>query len=177
MAVLPLFISDLTTVKSRLRLTGVANGTDASTFIDGAIVKMRVRFFEALGAARVAEIVGYPTGDNPTDENGILRLRAEETEHSGIRLYLLRTMPTMFLDSGSLARQVWNDEGLTREARQSDLENEIARLEQEVYDGLSEIGTGIVDENGTEGNFSSFGAANPFALSGVLPYLGNQPTA
>lgn len=140
----PLFVPSLTDLKSQLRLSGSTSG-DADEIINSAIREVRVGFYNHLGATRVTTIVGYTPTDTPTTSNEILRSQAQVTETKWVKMLLLRSLPSHFLDASGDTRNAWNEEGLTRDSSQADLSREIKRLNDEVLDALKDLKEGEVD--------------------------------
>lgn len=134
----PLFISDLDTLKSKLRLSG-ATEEDTLALVDLALSQVRISLFDALGADRITELLAIEPAVNPLTADEITRAKADLVEVLWVRLHLLRKLPTLFMDAAGSARQNWNEEGLTRNMGQSDLENEIRRLEEEIANLLSTL--------------------------------------
>jgi len=133
-----LFISDVDTLKGQLRLSG-ANQSDALAQIDSAIAEVRLGFYDALGAARVAAIVALVGSSEPATADEILRSRAELCEGAWVRMLLLGRMPTLFVDSGAVVQQTWNEEGLGRSSSSTGSEKEISRLKSQIDDWLSDL--------------------------------------
>lgn len=148
MSVTPLFISDMPTLKKRLRLSGAAQG-DALAIIDSATETARVLIFDSLGASRVNVLLGKPYTENAVTTDGIQRIKANNLELLIIRRDLLRRMPVLFMDSSGAKRESWNDEGFTRRAEQRELQAEITRLDQEIVDALTDLATDSVSSPST----------------------------
>jgi hypothetical protein len=100
--------------------------------IDAEIKAVRVGLYSHLGEARVAELLAIPYEENATTLNKILRLKAHEAERLWLKLGLLRSLPTMFMDSSADQRQTWNDDGFTRNAGDGDLERMKTHLKSKV---------------------------------------------
>jgi len=146
MSVAPLFNADMESLKSKLRLSG-AKSNDAQALIETAVQDARVGFYDRLGSSRIAEIVGYGLDNAPTTTNGLLRLKAANTEVKWVRALLIRSMPSLFIDgSQAAALKAWNEEGLTRNAGQSELNREVERLMTEVDLALAGMETGTPEE-------------------------------
>lgn len=141
MAVAPLFISDMTTLKAALRLSGVTQ-PDTDAIIDRVVSEVRVGFYDRLGTTRVSTLVALPSVENPTTTDGILRTRAETTEVLWVRAMLLSELPTLFVDSSGQLPQVWQEEGLARGMGQTDAERVAEDLMQRVESALSLLADG-----------------------------------
>lgn len=138
MAVEPLFVVDMDTLKERLRLTGAVQG-DALAQIDQAVEDVRVGFFadeQGLGATRTNEILAIDYVENATTTNALIRTRANNLEVLWVRMLLMRRMPTLFMDGSGAVQQIWNEEGLTRNPLGT-LKSELNRLEAELIEGLA----------------------------------------
>lgn len=135
MAIAPLFVTDLATLKSRLRLSGAA-ATDADAMIQQAVMDVRLGFFRRLTQTRCAVLVGYTHTDTPATDTEILRALAESTEVKWVRLFAMRTLPTAFLD-GVAMNQVWQQEAPFRAALPADLAGERLALENEIAENLT----------------------------------------
>ena len=146
MAIEPLFVVDMDTLKSRLRLTG-ASQADALAQIDQAVEDVRVGIYDdeqGLGVARVTELLAISYAENAATANELLRTRANNLEVTWVRLFLMRRLPTLFMDASGESLEVWNEEPLVRKAGR-DLRKEIETLAEEVKQGLAYLGAG--DEN------------------------------
>jgi hypothetical protein len=142
----PLFLKDLDTLKSRLRLSAVDTG-DAVDVLNSVIEEVRVGFYTELGAARVAELVALPEIAEPTTDDGITKLRAVNIELLWVRVTLMRRLPMLFVQGSGQTRKAWNEEGITRDARDTtNYRKEIAHLEQLVRDGLAWLGGDVTGE-------------------------------
>lgn len=138
MAVAPLFVSNMTALKSALKLSG-STQTDTATIIDRAVQEVRLGFFDHLGSTRVTEIGTYSSTDNPSSTEEIARVKAETAEILWVKSKLLRDLPSLFMDSSGNTDQVWNEEGLTREANDREIKDKIASLEEQVFNLLGSL--------------------------------------
>lgn len=138
MAVAPIFIADTLTLKSQLRLTGAAQG-DAIAVIDSGIQEAGLYIRRVLGNAKVValQVIGYV--DNPTTDDQVKRLKANKAELALTRIYLMRSMPILFMDASGSKREDWNQEGFTRRVGMRDLQAEIDRLQTDVDIWLAEL--------------------------------------
>lgn len=138
MAITPTFIVDMTTMKSLLRLTGTPQ-PDALAMIDAGVQQAGLYLRRILGLARVVAIQGMAYSENPATLDQLARLKANTAELYLVRINLMRSMPVLFMDNSSNARETWNNEGLTRRVSLRDLEPEIARLQSDVDTLLAEL--------------------------------------
>ena len=114
--------------------------------IDDAILETRTGFYRSLGSSRVAELAAVTHSDTPASDDELDRARAESVEVKWVKLGLMRSMPTFFMEATGSAQQTWNEEGLLRDADRR-LEKEIDRLQSEVNCGLQELSKGECSPN------------------------------
>ena len=164
MPVAPLFIPDIDTLKSRVRLTGATN-LDTSAAIDSALHSARYLFFDNLGSTRISEILGFPRNDNPSTANELIRSKAESAEAVHVRMTLMRTIPTFFLDASNQASQRWNEEALFRSSG-NQLDSEIERLGVEFLELLTAL-KGESSEEASGINVGTIGPAETPPLPGA----------
>lgn len=167
MAVEPLFVSDMDTLKAALRLSSAAQ-PDALSQIDRAVERVRVDMFDSargLGQARVTELLAIPYVENATDSTSLSRTRANNLEISWTRLYLLKTMPTLFMDASSVTLEAWNEEPLTRKSDR-EICKEIELLEKEIIDELGFLQE-LSEEDLGRVNVTVFCAESPPARPGA----------
>lgn len=174
----PLFIKDLDTLQARLRLSAVDDG-DAVAVINSVVEEVRIGFYTELGASRVAEIVALTEVAEPVTDDGITKLRAVNIELLWVRVTLMRRLPMLFVQGSGQTRKAWNEEGITRDARDtSNYRSEIKHLERLVVDGLAWLGgteTGLIVVSVIEPDVappkpgeSVFGIAN---VNGLVPIV------
>lgn len=147
----PLFVADLATLKSKLRLTKLPTDSAANALLDEQILATRTAFYRRLGAARVGQILAIPFVINPTTENGVKRAIANTVEVKMVRVRLMRTLPVLFQDSSGDANTAWNTEAPYREAGLSSLDREIKRLEDEIEEDMQVLDG--EEEQGAEKNW------------------------
>lgn len=137
MAVEPLFVANMDTLKAALRLTD-ASQADAVAQIDQAVEDVRVRLYDerGLGAALVATLLAIPYTENATTVSALRRTRANNLEIKWVRLLLLKRMPVLFQDASGQSLDAWNEEPLTRLPAWA-LENMCRALEEEIQDELA----------------------------------------
>lgn len=145
MAIAPLFVSDRALLLSKLRLAGTADTNDVQDVIDEAIQTVRIGFYDALGAALVTTLLATPFVENAVTAEGILRSKANTTEVAWVKVYLLRNLPTLFMDASAGAQQVWNQEGLTRVILPNQTKAEITRLEEYINKAIVDLRGGTPD--------------------------------
>lgn len=133
----PLFVQDLATLKSLLRLSGVpSSATDTLAIIDEAILKARLSFYRRLGQQRVGILLATAYDANPTGEDGVLRALANVVETKLVYVELLRKLPNQFMDASGDANRRWNEEAPFRERGSSDAQLEINRLLDEIEEDM-----------------------------------------
>jgi len=138
MPVQPLFISDMATLRSQIKLSG-AMQPDTEVAIESATRRVRGYIYERLGSDRVVQILGYTSSENPTSTNDLARSRAEIMEADWVKLILMQDLPVLFMDASDNTSQVWNTEELTREARPSELDKRIAALQEMIDDAIDSL--------------------------------------
>lgn len=138
MAISPVFIADTNTLKAALRLSGAVN-SDAVAMINTGMQQARLYLFRILGATRVTTIQGYAFNENAASDTEVTRLKANMTELALVRIFLMRTMPILFMDASGVKREVWNEEGMTRRAEMKSLQDEIDRLQLDIDMWLTEL--------------------------------------
>lgn len=116
MAVAPLFVSDLDTLKARLRLTGVPPGRDAQKIIEDAVLTVRLNFYRAIADTRIDILLGYASTEDPRTASERLRSLAELTEVLWVRKELSETLPHAFMDGGNDLLERWNEEAPFRQS-------------------------------------------------------------
>ncbi len=144
MAVEPLFIVDMASLKARLRLSGVALGTNAQAQIDLAVEDVRINLFNSdsgLGEAKITSLLAIAFVENAATAADIERTRANNLEQKWVRLLLLRRMPLLFQDASAITLEHWNNEPLTR-LSSKDLREEIKRLEEEIAGEIGDLVSG-----------------------------------
>lgn len=134
----PLFVSDIDTLKSRLRMSGVDVG-DSAAMLNAVVEEVRLGLFRELGSNLIAELQAIIRSDAPITREELRRLRAENVEYLWCRLLLLRRMPVMMLQSAGDGRHRWNQEGITRDATRNDVTREVNDMWRLVLDGIAEL--------------------------------------
>lgn len=134
MAIEPLFIADRATLLAKLRLTGTVS-EDANAVIDEVVQKVRLAFYDELGATQVAYLKSITYVENPTTEADVLRAVANSCEVQWCRCWLLTDMPLIFLGTGTAAQEAWNTDGFTQQHAREDRKTHDA-YRQEVCDGV-----------------------------------------
>lgn len=136
MATVPLFIADLATLKSKIRLSGVPTTSDAEDIINEAILIVRQKFYRDLGTDRVAVLKAIAFSETPTTNDQVLRAVANSTEVLWVRCELMSMLPSMFMDGNADQSQIFQDEALFREAAANELEQSRMRCEMEIQQNL-----------------------------------------
>lgn len=139
MAVQPLFISTVDNLRARLRLSSAQGNEDLPEILDEAMQTARVGIYERLGASVVSSIAATTATENPVTQDQITRTKAEILEVSWVRMILLRRLPVLFMDAGAATREIWDTEGMTRDAKWSEIDREIGRLLSEIESLLGSL--------------------------------------
>lgn len=147
MAISPTFVASLDTLRQRLRLSGLADDSDAQVMFEQAVKIARSTFHRRLTHARVVIIQAYTATDTPATNNEYLKAMAEEAEVKIVRRELLSTMPSLFMDSAGDAQEIWDREApfrgtsqFGRDRLRQQLTNEIEEL-MEILEGTDSAGS------------------------------------
>lgn len=136
----PLFVEDLDALKANLRLSGANSAVDADidTLIQRAVRSVRVFFRKHLSQARIEKIQGVLQASpvDPDENDEYLRELAELTEINQTWIELSYTLPSLFMDGGADAKEVFEEEGPFRMASQEDLYRMRNRFKTEVMDAI-----------------------------------------
>lgn len=132
----PLFVPTHADLRLKLRLTGIEIGTDAEAIIDEALLAARLRFITRLTLGRVTSLLATAYTATPTTEAQYLRLLAAVTEVKIVRLELLDSLPSAFMDAAGNLQKRWNEEAPFRETGVSMLEAIRERLEAEIEEAM-----------------------------------------
>lgn len=142
MPVAPLFVADMDTLKTGLRLQGLKTGSEGESILNRATSAARVYLYQRLGLNLVTTMVALTEVDNPTTAEEIRRKACSLVEVAIIRCDLIEVMPVMLGDASGDAFQVYNDEGVWRqvtpEERTELLQRCKARVEELIELILSE---------------------------------------
>lgn len=138
MPVAPLFVTDMATLKQRLRLSGVVADTDAAELIEELVLSTRLDFFRALGQTKLGVLTSTTLNEAPSTDAGYKRLLAERLEVVRVRWYGLRDLPVHFLGSEQ-TRNAWNQEGIHMPGRRADVEALRKELDAVWQAGISEL--------------------------------------
>ena len=114
MAPNPLFVPDLTTLKAELRLTGVAENTDAQTILESAVLQVRAGFYSRIPAARMTFLLAITPAAEPSTNDQILRAIGSLCEALWVRYVLLGKLPMLFMDNSGGDQEFVNQEGIFR---------------------------------------------------------------
>jgi len=130
----PLFVQNPEDLKAALRLSAVCEGNDAQVLIDRALQAVREHFYRRLGQPRMAQLILLPPSIAPTTADEILRSIAETTEIKWVRLELLDSMPTMFMDGSNNTLEEWDEAAPFR----STSSFQIAELKKTLFKAIEE---------------------------------------
>lgn len=133
----PLFNDSIGDLLAKLRLTGIKN--DGLVIVKEVILQVRMGFYDQIGESRIAQILLSLPTDNPTSLDSITRLKAGIAEVLWCRMLLLRRLPSLFMDASDKTQEIWDQEGLTRQAGASELDKELDRIQDELNDMLSDL--------------------------------------
>ena len=110
----PLFVPDLETIMSQLRLSGLRECSDPQALLGVGLLHVRSELFKCLGADRITDIQAIVRSENPTTDDELLRARAELLEREMLWCYLVQTQPVLLQDGAGSIPQMWNQEGTFR---------------------------------------------------------------
>lgn len=116
MAVNPLYNSKAELLL-KIRLSDVPSD-QTNAVIDMVISQVRLGIFGKLGSDRALEIAAFTPSENPTTKNEILYSTASTAEGLWTTALLYDLLPTVFMEGANEALQNWNDEPLSRDAKQ-----------------------------------------------------------
>lgn len=133
--VMPLFNPNRMHLISALRLRETPQGENVQDVIDEAIQSVKTGFYRRLGPAAIASIQETPFTRNPKTLGDQIRLLAAVTETKWVRMELLRTMPTSFMDGNSVDQQ-WQHEPAFRVATIERNAKEASIIRQEIEQSL-----------------------------------------
>jgi len=114
MATNPVFVADLATIKAQLRLSGVAENTDAHAMLEAAILQVRTGFYTRLGGARMTVLLAITPVQAPTTNDQILRRIGDLAEVLWVRCILIDKLPMVFMDNTGGDQEFLNQEGAFR---------------------------------------------------------------
>jgi hypothetical protein len=153
MAVAPLFVADMTTLKTALRLDKMAAAGALAT-LDQAVKDVRIGFYRRLGAAQITTIKLTNDVDAPTTDAEITRSLATSVEVRWMRLLLIRRLSTMFVDASGQKQLKWNEEAGFLANNPVPTVDEVEKLEAEIDLDMGAL-SGDVDLDDTQFNVAS----------------------
>ena len=185
MATAPLFVADLATLKSKVRLSGVPTTSDADDIINEAILVTRQKFYRELGGSRITVLKAMAFTEAPTTDNQILRAVANSTEVLMVRCELMKTLPSMFMDGNAQQNQIMQDEALFRDNTSNELDQMRMQCEIEIQQNFDLLAGDeeIASENAlridspgvSQPVVDTRTAARPYPGDSILPqYVKNQ---
>lgn len=166
--VAPLFVADNATLLARLRLSGLAAGTDGMQVVDQAIRDVRASFYRRLTSNRITKLLGYTQTDAPTTTNEVLRTVADSTEVKWVRYELLRTLPALWMDGSGGNAEVWQNEGAFRQMSPSAIASERKKLKTDIEQALD-----LLAGRTSVGSETSIRVSS-IAADGTRPYPGHS---
>ena len=132
----PLFSPSEAYLRARVKLSSVTPGTDIDATIDHSVFQVRLEFYRALGKPTVDDLLTTAHTETPSTEAEIRRALATSVEVSWVKMYLLRALNVLFMESSGSARRDWNEAPLLRQSGTETVRLEIERLERDVQYGL-----------------------------------------
>ncbi len=137
MATNPVFNADMAAVKAQLRLSGVAEGSDASIMLEAALLQVRAGFYSRLGVDRMAVLTAIAPVQSPTTSDQILRRIGDLCEVLWVRMILLDKLPVVFMDNAGGDLEFINQEGTFRSITPERLEREHDRMQLQIEEWLA----------------------------------------
>lgn len=133
----PLFVADLPTLKSLLRMTEVpSDSTDALAILDEGILQARLQFYRRLGTTRVGQLLAITYDANPTTEDEVLRALANTVEVKLVLCHLLRRLPNTWMDASGDIHKRWNEEAPVRELSPTQILDRLAACQNEIEEDM-----------------------------------------
>ncbi len=145
----------------KIRLSGVPSD-QTNAVIDLAISQVRIGIFSKLGSDRALEIAALTPSENPTTDDEILYSTASTAEGLWVTAILYDLLPTLFMESSNEAQQNWNDEPLSRDAKQ------LAEVKQALLTQVDKLLGDLevpVNDNAGAVKVFSVGRETPYILS------------
>lgn len=114
MAVAPLFVADIGTLKKEVRLDAMESTEARYSIFERAAISARAAIYSRLGEAATNAWVAIAYAENPTNESGVLRSIANLLEVELVFLRLLDSLPIFFMDDSGGTQHSWNEDGAFR---------------------------------------------------------------
>lgn len=150
----PLFAQNSDELVKTLRLSGVKEDHDAAAIIAQAVLAVRGHFYRRLGQTRVAQLLAMPVAAEPATVEEILRSVATVTETKWVRLELLDSLPTMFMDGSNNTLQEWDEEAPFRNTSTFQIAALKKSLKSQIEENLDMLAGR--EEQGNESTVQSF---------------------
>jgi hypothetical protein len=171
MAVTPYYVADLNTLKEGLRLSTLDGNEDSSKILNGAVEWARGYIFRKLGPTIAAQWKAVAFVENPTTEEGVLRMIANLLEARLVLVELIDRLPFFFMDDSGATMESYNEDATFRKKAAEERKELRERAWSEIKDfiallrGDQSLGTNLgiktyVGEND-----------NPKVLGGSIHYL------
>jgi len=168
--IVPVFVTDIDTLKAMLRLSNV-NRDDAVAMLESAIRDVRVKLYDKLTSGVVNSVVAILHAENPSTPDEIRRAKAEGVEVKMVRVELMRTMPSFFLDSLGTVRRQWNEEGSIQPMDHRSVERMIGLIEAEIDNDIAAIiGSVATDSSSIRCSTIDPDEDPPLPGTSVVPY-------
>lgn len=133
----PLFVADLPTLKSLLRMTEVpSDSTDALAILDEGILRARLQFYRRLGTTRVGQLLAITFEENPTTEDEVLRALANTVEVKLVLCHLLERLPNTWMDASGDIHKRWNEEAPVRERSPAEIIDQLSSCRDQIEEDM-----------------------------------------
>ena len=134
MAVTPYFVVSMAEMQRNLRLSNVTfdDTKDAQTIIERAVEAARTDIFVNLGVSVAQGWAAVGFSENPTTEQGVLRLVANILEVNLVLCSLMRSLPNFFMDDSGTTYESYNDEAAFRKRSSEERRELQAKCEEDI---------------------------------------------
>lgn len=120
MAVSPMFFATMDDLRAEIRMSGLQDGEEGAILVDRAVSDVRVFFRDRLGGTRLTELLAlYAVNDafdDPGTDDEFTVARARSAEIVAVRVLLLDSMGSRFVDASANSIDQVLDEGVLRDA-------------------------------------------------------------
>ena len=137
MAVTPYYVANLTTLKEGLRLSTLDGTEDSSGILDRAVEWARGYIFRKLGPTIAAQWKAVGFVENPTTEEGVLRMIANLLEARLVLVELIDRLPFFFMDDSGATMESYNEDATFRKKSAEERKELRARAWSEIDDFLA----------------------------------------
>jgi len=134
MAVAPYYVADLATLRANLRLSQLDGTEDSSKILDRSIEWARGYIFRKLGITIAAQWKAVAYSENPTTEQGALRMIANLLETRLVLIDLIDRLPHFFMDDSGGTMESYNEDATFRKRNSEERKEMRNRFQAEIDD-------------------------------------------